>query len=279
MAELTKQALQVENNTQFPNNNAGVITPTRLRGFNSDMIDSLVDEIGYNADSASWNNDINELQNFSSSLDNNFASQTEFETYTASQDSKNATLASYTGSNDTKWNTLGGQTGSYVTSAITGSSLVTASFDNGTRNLTFTKGDATTFNVNIPDVSGSAGDFVTTSSFNSYTQSNDERVSSLEAATASYVTSAITASSLVTASVSGTTMTFTKGDASTLDVTLPTGSGGGGTIDTGSFATTGSNTFRGDQTISNSGNNNLYISTSTSGQSNIYLQSPGLNNL
>ena len=58
----------------------------------------------------------------------------------------------------------------------TGSLLVTASFDNGTRNLTFTKGDATTFNVNIPDVSGSNVDtssLVTTASFNAYTQSTN----------------------------------------------------------------------------------------------------------
>ena len=37
----------------------------------------------------------------------------------------------------------------------TGSLLVTASFDNGTRDLTFTKGDSSQFSVNIPDVSGS----------------------------------------------------------------------------------------------------------------------------
>ena len=67
--------------------------------------------------------------------------------------------------------------------------LYTASFDNGTRNLTFTKGDTTTFAVNIPDVSGSAGDFVTTSSFNAYTSSNDQRVSSLETNSGSVNTS------------------------------------------------------------------------------------------
>jgi filamentous hemagglutinin len=237
MAELTKQALQVENNTQFPNNNAGVITPTRLRGFNSDMIDSLVDEIGYNADSASWNNDINELQNFSSSLDNNFASQTEFETYTASQDTKNATLASYTGSNDTKWNTLGGQTGSYVTSTITGSSLVTASFDNGTRNLTFTKGDATTFNVNIPDVSGS-----------------------------------ILPSGLLSSSVTNFTDYSASVDSRILAIT-----GSGGSINTSSFATTGSNTFTGNQTISTAGNTQLNIISTGDGQANIEFQAPNAN--
>ena len=34
-------------------------------------------------------------------------------------------------------------------------SLITASFDNGTRNLTFTKGDTTQFSVNIADATGS----------------------------------------------------------------------------------------------------------------------------
>jgi hypothetical protein len=43
--------------------------------------------------------------------------------------------------------------GSSQVSSITGSSLVTASFASQT--LTFTKGDGTTFGVNIPDVSGS----------------------------------------------------------------------------------------------------------------------------
>jgi hypothetical protein len=243
MAELTKQALQVENNTQFPNNNAGLITPTNLRTFNSDMIDSLVDEISYTADSASFNSRINNI------------------------------------------------TGSATN---TGSLLLTASFDNGTRNLTFTKGDASTFNVNIPDTSGSAGNFVTTSSFNAYTASTDASITqlnassasqqisidalntnsasvnisitnvnsataslftsvnnintftqsaqtsinALNAATSSYVTSAITASSLVTASFSGNTLTFTKGDASTFGVVIPDVSGS--TINTGSFVTTSS---------------------------------------
>ena len=42
MAELTKQALKVENNTNFPNNNTGYITPALLREFNTDMIDSKI---------------------------------------------------------------------------------------------------------------------------------------------------------------------------------------------------------------------------------------------
>jgi hypothetical protein len=118
----------------------------------------------------------------------------------------------------------------FVSSSITASSLITASFSGNT--LTFTKGDSSTFGVIIPDVSGSTintGSFVTTSSFNQYTSSTNSRLTNLENATSSYVTSAITASSLVTASVNLNTITFTKGDASTFNITVNTGSGGGST--------------------------------------------------
>jgi len=61
MAELNKAALTSENNNSFPNNNTGFITPTLLREFNQDMIDSMVDEISYNSDSASFNTRINAI--------------------------------------------------------------------------------------------------------------------------------------------------------------------------------------------------------------------------
>jgi hypothetical protein len=105
----------------------------------------------------------------------------------------------------------------FVSSSVTASSLVTASFDNGTRNLTFTKGDASTFNVNIPDVSGSTLPSGLLSSsvtnFTDYSASVDSRINSIT----------------------------------------------GSTIDTGSFATTGSNTFVGNQII----NADLTVSGST----------------
>jgi uncharacterized coiled-coil protein SlyX len=405
MAELTKQALKVENNTEFPNNNNGAITPSNLRGFNLDMIDSTVNQTQYTTDSGSWNQQIDSLEQFSGSTSSSIsqlnvssASQqvsinalnsftasavglstgsllvtasasgntitftkgdastfgvtvaggsgdlTSLNAFTASAqisitnlnassasqqvsiNSLNASSASQqvsinnlntttasllvetqnlelfsasalisisnlnasSASQQVSINSLNAATSSYVTETESGSFLITASFDNGTRNLTFTKGNNTTFNVNIPDVSGSAGNFVTTSSFNSYTASTDSSISQLNAssasqqisinnlntttasllietsnletfsasalisisnlnsATSSLFTSASNA--LVTASVSGQTMTFTKGNGTTFNVTLPTGSGGG-TIDTASFATTGSNTFRGTQTI------------------------------
>jgi hypothetical protein len=370
MAEITKQALQVSNNTSFPNNNAGAITPSALRAFNSDMIDSLVDEIGYNADSASWNRSINALNTFTSSQQPSF---TALNAFTASQLSINSGVNTFTQSATGRLNNLEAYTASFTTSVgiydegtfvnnvnqidfngngITASfisgkasvtvdftqlnastasqqisinnlntnsasvntsitnvnsataslftsvnnlntsaslALVTASFDTGTRNLTFTKGNTTQFSVNIPDVSGSAGNFVTTSSFNSYTASTDSSISqlnassasqqtsinALNAATSSYVTSAITASSLVTASFSGNTLTFTKGDASTFGVVIPDISGS--TINTGSFATTGSNTFTGNQTISTAGNSQLTLIAQPGFQTNVEFQSQNSN--
>ena len=245
-----------------------------------------------NASSASQQVSINALNVFtaSQSTASLVTSITNLNTFSASTLVSIANINSTTASLNTSVSNINTATASLFSSASL--ALVTASFDNGTRNLTFTKGDTTTFAVNIPDASGSilpngvvSGSqqiidlgFLQTASFNSYTQSNDSRVSSLESATASlftsvanintftqsanisinalnaatssYATSAITASSLITASVSSSTITFTKGDASTFNITLPTASVA--TINTGSFATTGSNTFRGRQTISSS---------------------------
>ena len=49
MANKTKQALRVDNNQSFPDNNTGFITPEKLRTFQEDIIDSFVN----NADSGS----------------------------------------------------------------------------------------------------------------------------------------------------------------------------------------------------------------------------------
>ena len=55
MAQQSKQQLENTNQSNFPNNNTNFITPDKLRGFNTDIIDSLVDENSYNIDSGSWN--------------------------------------------------------------------------------------------------------------------------------------------------------------------------------------------------------------------------------
>jgi hypothetical protein len=161
MSELTKQALRVDNNQSFPNNNAGLITPSALRTFNENMIDSNVNQTAYTADSASFNSRINAI------------------------------------------------TGSATN---TGSLLTTASFNDSTRNLTFTKGDSSQFSVNIPDVSGSVlpGGVVSGSS----------QITAL-----GFVSSSVTGSSLVTASFAAQTLTFTKGDGGQFSLFIPDNSG------------------------------------------------------
>jgi hypothetical protein len=92
MSELSKNQLTTENNNSFPNNNTGYITPTLLRTFNQNMIDSLVDEIQYNADSASFNQRINVLDPSGSAAAISALEQatSSLNAYTASQNSFNS---------------------------------------------------------------------------------------------------------------------------------------------------------------------------------------------
>jgi len=101
MSEISKQALKVDNSQSFPDNNAGAITPSDLRAFNTNMIDSLVDEIGYNVDSASWNNSISALNTFTSSQQPAFNSLNAF---TASQLSINTGVNAFTYSANVRLN-------------------------------------------------------------------------------------------------------------------------------------------------------------------------------
>ena len=237
MSEISKQALKVDNNTSFPNNNAGAITPAILRAFNTNMIDSLVDEISYNVDSASWNSSISQL---------------------------NAYTASATGLN----------TGSLMkTGSVSGNVLTFTKGDSTTFSLIVATGsgaDLTSLNA------FTASQLTINSGYNSTTASLNSSVTQLNASSASQQTSinALNTNSasvntsaslaLVTASFSGNTLTFTKGNGTTFGVVIPDVSGS--TINTGSFATTGSNTFIGDQTITGS----LNVSGSV-----VYIKSAG----
>ena len=96
MAELTKQQLEAANAELFPNNNTGYITADKLRTFNDDMIVSLVDEIQYNADSASFSARINVLDPSGSAqaitaLEQSTAS---LNSYTSSQNVRNTLYSS-----------------------------------------------------------------------------------------------------------------------------------------------------------------------------------------
>ena len=146
-------------------------------------------------------------------------------------------------------------TGSAVTTD-TGSLLVTASISNAT--TTFTKGDGSTFSITANNVvnadsaslaaNATSASFATTATSASYATnalSASQADNANTATSASYATNALsssyaltasyaanvpdpvsTGSLLTTASAAGNVLTFTKGDASTFNVTVDTGSAG-----------------------------------------------------
>jgi hypothetical protein len=317
MAQLSKQALKVENNTSFPNNTTNYITPAILRDYNTDIIDSMVDENTYIADSGSWNAATASLYTSASlALVTASVSGSSMTFVKGNGTTFSVTLPAGSGSATIPAGTISGSAQitalGFVSSSVTASSLITASVNVNV--LTFTKGDGTQFNLTVAasgsapagTVSGSAQivglGFLQTSSFNAYTASQSTAsivtsISNLNTFTASAqtsinalntnsasvntsITNINTATSslftsaslgLTTASVSGTTMTFTKGNGTTFNVTLPTGSGGG-TINTSSFATTGSNQFYGAQYIS--GNINIQGSSKILFDGGFSIQNP-----
>jgi hypothetical protein len=142
----------------------------------------------------------------------------------------------------------------------TGSLLVTASAAGNT--ITFTKGDSSTFNVSVSGGNVDTSSLVTTASFNSYTASQDFKnttfatTSSVTDLSASiYQTDATQSNNIASNSSSiGLLQTFSgsqyKSDSSSFDSRINAITGSGGSIYTGSFAVTSSNTFTGQQTLS-----------------------------
>lgn len=87
MSSISKQALLVENNTNFPDNNTGYITPSKLREFNVDLIDSTVNQATYSAEISVIQSDIAALEAFTASQQPSFAALNAF-TASASQSLK-----------------------------------------------------------------------------------------------------------------------------------------------------------------------------------------------
>jgi hypothetical protein len=84
MSTLSKQELGVQNQTSFPNNSTGYISPTLLRGFNTDIIDSTVNQTGYNTDSSSVSAQLVGLNTYTQSLNTNFITSGSLNAATAS---------------------------------------------------------------------------------------------------------------------------------------------------------------------------------------------------
>jgi len=194
-------------------------------------------------------------------------------TFTGSAESRLDSIEGATGSFVTN-----DQTGSFLVGSDTGSLLATGSVSNNV--ITLEKADGTSFTLTVatgsgqpvPDgtVSSSAqieaviddnyisasaaasgfgsggGDSTDISALNTFTGSAESRLDSIEAATSSFLGSSDTGSLLVTASVASNTITLEKGDGTSFNLTVDTGS----TAETASFVDTLSN-FNGNRIVSN----------------------------
>jgi hypothetical protein len=81
---LTKQQLEVVNQTNFPNNTTGYISPALLREFNTDIIDNTVNQTLYNTDSSSVSAQLVGLNSYTQSLNTNFITSASLNAATAS---------------------------------------------------------------------------------------------------------------------------------------------------------------------------------------------------
>jgi hypothetical protein len=181
MSEISKQALAVDNNQSFPTNNAGAITPTILRNFNTNMIDSNVNQTEYNINSGSWNQSISAINQFtassSASVNLTYLNQataslqqfsastlirlTNLETTTASLNTSVTNLNTYTASSAisiTQLNTFSASanqrltaiesvSGSWITESETSSFARTNVDNNFSVNQTFTNITATSASI------------------------------------------------------------------------------------------------------------------------------------
>jgi len=149
-----------------------------------------------------------------------------FNAYTSSNNQRVSSLESNSASVNISISNINSTTAS-LNSSVSNlnqftASQTTASIVSSLDNLNTFSASTLTRLTNIETTTASLNSSV--SNINSFTQSANQRIGSLEAATSSYVTSAITASSLITASANLNTITFTKGDASTFNITVNTGS-------------------------------------------------------
>jgi hypothetical protein len=305
MSQISKQALIVDNNQSFPTNNAGEITPSDLRAFNVNMIDSLVNEIPYQSFTASVTNSINLLNQFSASQQPSF---TALNSFTASQLTINTGVNSFTQSTNASINSLTAE----VDTLQTWTGSVNAISDNGilqgySTRLNFYGLMTASIVANVGGPIASIGllsdtSRVSTSSFNAYTASTDSSISNLnqfsastlgrltniESTTASLNTSVSNLNQFTASQISFNTSATAsiialQNFSSSLDVTYATDaelaalsaslvvslntklntssfndytSSTNTTINglsskTGSYATTGSNTFYGNQFVNN----------------------------
>jgi hypothetical protein len=174
MSAISKQALLVDNNESFPNNNAGAITPSDLRAFNVNVIDSTVNQTEYTTNSGSWNVSIGELNAFTASQQPSF---TALNSFTASQLNINSGVNSFTQSAIGRLNTLEIETANLEAFTSSINQIIVNGASIGTSTRFFFNGFVSASIV--PNVGGAIASItvlsdpslVSTASFNSYTAS------------------------------------------------------------------------------------------------------------
>lgn len=237
MSSISKQALLVENNTSFPDNNTGYITPSSLRAFNVDMIDSTVNQATYSVDLAAVQADIAALEAFTASQQPSFTALNQF---TASQTITNNNLNAFTQSATQELDSLSAWTGSWEawTSSINEirddgvlQGYSTRFFFNGLVSASIVQ------NVNGPIANvtvESDGTKIGTASFNAFSASVNTEFNNLSQSVSTSINSL-------------------QSQIDELE------------LDTGSYATTGSNTFNGDQFVNGfvSASNGFYSGPNT----------------
>ena len=177
MSEISKQALKVDNSTSFPNNTTGYISPTILRAFNVNMIDSLVEQAGYTANSASWNVSISNLNTYTASF---APSLTQLNAFTASQLTINTGVNGFTQSANSSITQLNTQTASFYAYTSSINQIQSNGVVLGTSTRFNLVGPGTFFSASlVQNVGGTIATLtftsdnakVNTSSFNDYTAS------------------------------------------------------------------------------------------------------------
>jgi len=289
MSEISKQALKVDNTQSFPNNSTGYITPALLRAFNDNVIDSTVNQTVYTADSSSWNQQITALETFTGSQQPSF---TALNAFTASQLTVNSGVNVFTQSANSSITQLNAATASLQNFTSSINQIIVNGSSIGTSTRFFFNGFVSA--SIIPNVDGaiasitvlSDGSKLNTGSFNAYTASTAASQSLFSASVStsltnlnSFTASQNTFNSSATASIqellnlssslSGGYATQGELDYSSsvlqanIDTKLNTSSFNAYTqsITQAGYATTGSNSFNGNQNITGSitvsGNTNI----------------------
>lgn len=211
MSAISKQALVVDNNQSFPNNNAGAITPTALRNFNTNMIDSNVNQTEYTTNSGSWNTSISNLNTFTASQQPTF---TALNSFTASQLVINTGVNSFTQSATGRLNNLESTTSSLNTFSASINQIQSNGVLLGTSVRFNLVGSGTFFSASLtPNVNGAIATLTftsdngktNTSSFNPYTASTAASQSLYSASVATSFSSSTSTFNIYSASMNAYT--------------------------------------------------------------------------